>query len=432
MLPRSATIPRGARSVPTRLGAQRVDHPESTTSRPTEGSIIVATKERVAVLHLINTLEAGGAERQLITLLEAFDRERFEHHVGVLSWGGFLAEEVRQDPTLRFVDFGFRHRHFLPSFARVVRYQREHGIDVVHAHLHLVGIYARIAARLAGTPVTVYTEHSDVADRPWFERFAERALIPYTSMKITVSEEQRQLTQRLEGFPAQRVLTMSNSVPTERFAPDAAVRARVREQFGFSHEDVVVGIVGRIEERKRVSMLLRIAAGLRTRLPQLCVLVVGDGPEREACTRLATELGLSARVVFAGRQQDVASIAKAMDVLAITSRWEGLPINMLEAMSTAMPVVATAVGAIGELLVAAQAGATVEVDDLDGFAAALAARVENPELRLREGRAARAYVRAHHDAALNCRRLEALYLDLLAGRGVSATASATEAGADVG
>lgn len=392
----------------------------------------MASKGRVAVLHLINTLETGGAERQLITLLEAFDRERFEHHVGVLSWGGFLSEEVRQDPTLHYVDFGFRHRHFLPSFARVVRYQREHQIDVVHAHLHLVGIYARIAARIARTPVAVYTEHSDVADRPWFERLAERALVPYTSMKITVSDEQRLLTQRLEGFPAERVLTMSNSVPTGRFAPDAAVRARVRAQCGFSEEDVVVGIVGRIEERKRVSTLLRIAAALRTRLPQLRLLVVGDGPEREACTQLAAGLGLTASVIFAGRQQDVASIVKAMDVLAITSRWEGLPINMLEAMSTAMPVISTAVGAIPSLLVAARAGASVEIDDLEGFATALATRIEDPELRRREGQAARAYVLAHHDAVLNCRRLEALYLELLAGRGPASRRTPTGAPDDAG
>ena len=386
--------------------------------------IDVPSSGRVPVLHLINTLEAGGAERQLITLLEGFDRERFEHHVGVLSWGGFLAEEVRRDDSLRYVDFGFRHRSFLPSFARVVRYQREHGIRIVHAHLHLVGIYARIAARIAGTPVAIYTEHSDVGDRPWFERLAERALVRWTSMKITVSEEQRRLTQQLEGFPHERVLTMSNSVPTARFAPDAPARAHTRASFGYSDEDVVVGIVGRIEERKRVPMLLRVAADLAPGHPRLRVLVVGDGPERETAAQTAAELGIADRVTFTGRRQDIASVMQAMDLLAITSSWEGLPINMLEAMSTGLPVVSTAVGAIAEVLSEARAGATVAVDDHAAFCRALAVLVENRELRAEQGRAARAHVLAHHDASLNCRRLEALYLELLGQRETTARGAA--------
>lgn len=390
----------------------------------------VPSNRRIPVLHLINTLEAGGAERQLITLLEAFDRDRFEHHVGVLSWGGFLADEVRADPSLRFVDFGFRHRHFFGSFGRVVRYLREHDVQVLHAHLHLVGLYGRVAARIARTPVAVYTEHSDVGDRPWYERLAERAVVPWTSMKITVSDEQRALTQRLEGFPADRVMTMSNSVPTSRFAPSMEGRARVRTRFGFDDAHVVVGIVGRIEERKRVPALLRVGAALVPRFADLRILVVGEGPGRDRAAGLAVQLGIADHVVFAGRQQDVAAMMQAMDVLAITSRWEGLPINLLEAMSTGLPVVATAVGDIPAVLAASGAGVSVATGDEEAFADALAELLTSPALRRERGDRARAHVLAHHDAALNCRRLESLYLDLLAQRREGASARSAASPAD--
>jgi L-malate glycosyltransferase len=378
----------------------------------------VAPAGRIPVLHIIHTFDVGGAERQLVTLLGAFDRDRFEHHVGVMNWPGFLADEVRADRTLHFVDFAFRHRNFLPSLLRIVRYLRSHRIAVVHAHLHLVGIYARIAARMAGTPVAVYTEHSDLADRSSLSLAVERALVRWTALKITVSEEQRALTIRREGFPPERVITMSNSVPNERFAPDAAERRRTRAAFGFTEGDVVVGIVGRVEERKRVGHLLRIVSGLASGHPSLRVLVVGDGPELDLTIDLARELGLERRVVFAGRRQDVAAMMRALDVLAITSRWEGLPINMLEAMSAACPIVATAVGDVPKVLEASGAGITAPVEDADAFASALSALVQDAQERGRRGQAARRYVLDHHDASLNCRRLERLYVELLerAGR----------------
>ena len=368
---------------------------------------------RIPVLHLIGNLNVGGAERQLITLLQAFDRDDFEHHLGLLHMPGFLIAKAREIEDLRVVEFGFRHKHFVPSMGRIVRYLRQNDIQVLHAHLHLVAVYGRVAARIAGTPATVYTEHSDVGARSWVERVAERALVPWTGTKIAVSEEQRELTQELEGFPAAKVRVISNSIDVDEFSPDPEVRGAVRDELGFEPGDVVVGIVGNLHERKRVDHLIDHAAALRMAHPDLRLLVVGDGVDRPMLEARARGLGVADHVRFVGAQSQVATFMRAMDVLAITSRWEGLPINMLEAMACGLPVVATDTGDIRRVVDAAAAGHVVAVDDEVGFREALASLVADPVRRAELGARARAYAVREHGSRRNAARLEAIYRELL-------------------
>lgn len=367
---------------------------------------------RPRVLHLIHKLDIGGAERQLLTSLAAFDRDRFDHRVGVLFRRGAIFEELAATdvPT---VEFNLRTRNVPAGIARLVRYLREERIDVVHAHLHLIAIYARIAARIAGTPVAVYTEHSDIARRPWMWRRIEQALEPWTSYKVTVSEIQKTRTIALEGYPSNKVEWIKNSVPVDDFAAEASIRDARRAELGIPADALVVGNISNMRYLKRFDLLIEAFEELATGRPHLWLLLVGDGADKPRLDAMKSRSPFGDRIVMTGKRLDVADLLRTMDVFAISSESEGLPINMLEAMAAHLPVVATRVGAIADVIDDERNGLLLDAGDTLRLLDSLRRLVDEPDLRTRLAEAGHRHVRENYDAPVNSRRLEEIYSMLL-------------------
>lgn len=377
---------------------------------------------RPRILHLIHKLDIGGAERQLLTSLKAFDPERFDHRVGLLFRRGELYPEI-EALGLPIAEFHLRTRSLPAALKRLVDHLRDERIDVVHAHLHLVAVYARIAARIAGTPACVYTEHSDVGRRALRWRLLERSLVPWTSYKLTVSEIQRRLTIEREGCPPDRVEWIANSVRVDDFVPDPVARAAVRRELGIAADALVIGNISNMRRLKRLDVLIEAFAQLAPERPDLWLLLVGDGADRPDLLALAQRSGMADRIVMPGARLDVVALLQAMDVFAISSHSEGLPINMLEAMAARLPVLATRVGAIPDVLTHDDSGLLVEAGDSVRFAAELERLVDQPELRKRLREAGYAHVRNNYDASVNARRLEAIYASLLGANASSDSAA---------
>lgn len=367
---------------------------------------------RPRVLHLIHKLDIGGAERQLLTSLSAFDRDRFDHRVGVLFQRGAIFEELAAT-DLPCVEFGLRTRNVPGGIARLVRYLRDERIDVIHAHLHLIAIYARIAARIAGTPVAIYTEHSDIARRQWIWRRIERALEPWTSYKVTVSEVQKTRTVALEGFPAEKVEWIKNSVPVDEFSPDPEIRRSRREELGVPADALVIGNISNMRYLKRLDLLIEAFEELARTRSDLWLLLVGDGADKPRLDALRSQSAFAERIVMTGKRRDVADLLRAMDVFAISSESEGLPINMLEAMAAGLPVVATRVGAIADVIDDETSGLLLDAGDTARLQHTLRRLVDEPESRARLAEAGHRHVRAEYDAPVNSRRLEEIYARLL-------------------
>lgn len=367
---------------------------------------------RPRILHLIHKVDIGGAERQLLTSLKAFDPERFEHRVGLLFRRGELYPEI-EALGLPTVEFHLRTRSLPFAIKRLVEYLRREQVDVVHAHLHLIAIYARIAARIAGTPACVYTEHSDVGRRPLHWRLVERSLVPWTSYKLTVSEIQRQLTIEREGFPPDRVEWIANSVRVDDFAADPRARVAIREELGIPSDAQVIGNISNMRKLKRLDVLIDAFARLAPQRPMLWLLLVGDGADRADLLARAATSGVGDRIVMPGPRLDVAALLQAMDLFAISSHSEGLPINLLEAMAARLPALATRVGAIPDVLTHERSGLLVDAGDDEAFGRELEKLVDDSDLRARLIETGYAHVRSHYDASVNARRLEEIYASLL-------------------
>jgi glycosyltransferase involved in cell wall biosynthesis len=289
------------------------------------------------VLHVITGLMAGGAEQQLRLLLR---HTRHQAAVVTLYNRGLVADAIEADGT-RVVDLGMRSNRDVSALRRLVRLMRAGRYEVVHVHLYRACVYGRIAARMAGIPVVVTTEHS-IGDhqiegrrKTWGVRLLYLATDKLSNVTIAVSEAVRG---RLVGWgiPESKIRVIPNGLDVDALAFDAAVRTRVRSSFGIPDGAEVVGGVGRLETGKRFDALIAALAPLLG--PSRRLLLVGDGRERQRLRQLADAAGVADRVIFAGERADVGALLSAMDLFVSPSDDETFGVAVLEALAAGLRV----------------------------------------------------------------------------------------------
>ena len=251
---------------------------------------------------------------------------------------------------------------------------------IVHASSSKAGVLGRVAAWLAGVPIRVFTVHgwafgayTGIDSRLY--RLAERAVRPLTTVTICVSETERAAGLDARTCDAPRTVVIHTGI-------DVSARPLARPAMGMP----VIVSVGRFQAPKDAMTLLRALALLRG---PYRALLVGDGPDLPAAEEERRRLGLDDPVVFAGERNDIPAILASSHVFVLSSRSEALPVSILEAMAAGLPVVATRVGGVPEIVVDGETGLLVSAADPPALAAALQRLVDDPELRARLGFAGR-------------------------------------------
>jgi glycosyltransferase involved in cell wall biosynthesis len=297
------------------------------------------------VLHVITGLDAGGAELQLAMILR---RTRHESDVVTLYNPGPVAEQIRaQGTSVR--DIGMQRNTELPALLRLRKIIKDGRYDVVHTHLYRAQIYARPAARLAGTPVVVTTEHS-IGETHIERRKMTRAVqaLYLTSEKfsdatIAVSDIVKDRLVRW-GVRAGKITVIPNGVDTDELGFDAPARDRVREQFGIGPQTYVIGALGRLDPNKRVDLTMEAAAPM---LGERCkILVIGRGEDQARLEAAARRLGVTEHVIFGGYQADTTAMLAAFDLYVAASLQETFGLSVLEALASGLPVLYTACPAL--------------------------------------------------------------------------------------
>jgi glycosyltransferase involved in cell wall biosynthesis len=292
------------------------------------------------VLHVITGLDAGGAELQLAMILR---HTRHRSDVVTLYNPGPVAELIRAEGT-SVRDIGMRRNTELGALLRLRRIIAAGRYDVVHAHLYRAQVYARPAARLAGTPVVVTTEHS--IGETHIER---RKMTPgvralylaselFSDATIAVSDIVRDRLVRW-GVRPSKITVVPNGVDTGQLGFDAAARDRVREQFGIGPGTYVIGALGRLDPNKRVDLTIEAAAPM---LGRSCkILVIGRGEDQARLEAAAARLGVTGHVIFGGYQADTAAMMSAFDLYVAASLQETFGLSVLEALASGLPVLYT-------------------------------------------------------------------------------------------
>ena len=365
---------------------------------------------RIRVLHVIDSFDLGGAQTALLHLVRHRDTARFDVEVAAMHGCGVYWD--------RFAELGvpvhsLSPRKWLPVyFLKLAALLLARRFDVVHCHLFGANILAKPLAALLGARVRI--NHDQCNDRA---RIDSRAL--FLADKITnrlsshicaVSRSIRDFLVDHERVPADRVSVVYNGVDIAGFTPGGGARDSAREKLGLPRGAFVVAGVGRLHPQKNFALFLDVAAEAlaRSKIP-LHFIIAGTGPEEAMLRERAKSLGIADRVTFAGFVADMRAIYAASDALLLTSLYEGLPLTVLEAMATGVPVIASRLDGIGEILgdgvdsrLAASGNRTEFVETLLEISA-------QPETARGLAAAARKKVEATFSAETMAREVEAIY-----------------------
>jgi glycosyltransferase involved in cell wall biosynthesis len=338
----------------------------------------------------------GGSERHLLALLPALAERGLEPVFVGLDDPAWDASDFYSALTVPAIRLRSPRDVDPLLFARLIRSLRA---DVVHTHLVHADLYGGLAARLRGSQL-VTTKHNDDPFRSGPFRYVERVLAKLADRVIAITDALRTFTIERVGVPADKIQTIHYGLDGLPAAwgenPPDAVPADAR----------VLLAVSRLTHQKGVDVAIRALP----ELPADAVLVVlGEGPERGELERLARGLGVEQRVVLPGRVPDVTAWLQRARVFVHPARWEGFGLGVLEAMLAGLPVVASNVSSLPELVADRETGLLVPPDDPSALARGIADALERPEL----GAAGVARARQEFSVARMADRTAALYADLV-------------------
>jgi glycosyltransferase involved in cell wall biosynthesis len=371
--------------------------------------------KRARILHVIDSLHLGGAQEVIFTLVKGADQTRFEHEVATLHGQGVYWERMQADG---FTLHSLSPSKFFPLYLlRLWRLIRRGNYDVLHCHLGASNIIAKPMGRVLGVPAIVSHDHTNdrlrVENRLvfWLDRWANQ----FADGFLAVSETCRKFLIEAEGVAPEKIRLVANAIDTERYRPGVWERSAVRQELGLKPDDVVLAGIGRLNPQKNFALLLEVVAELKQ--PDLRVVLAGTGPEEAYLQERVAELRLSEQVRFLGYVADTRKVYGAADVLVITSRFEGLPMTLLEAMSSGVPVVAAALDGIMEVIESGRNGWLVKPGDRAGFVAAVREALEDEPKRQRLAEAGRETILQRYGAARMVQEIEEVYTRLIEEKG---------------
>ncbi len=332
------------------------------------------------VLHLIGGGEFGGAERHVLSLMQATDRQNFTPMLACLCEGPFAA--MAEASGFTTATWPMAHKLDLAPRRQLQRFVEEQGIELLHTHGVRANYLARpLAARMKLPVVTTF--HSDLAFdyrhrlEFYFASFLTRIGNRYTDIFIAVSASIAKGMAKM-GIPSSKTVTIHNGIDPASFS-QALTGPELRARFGIPAEARVIGTVARLHPVKGHPFLLQAAARLAPVFPDVFFLLIGDGQDRKALEKMAVDLGIAQHVVFAGFVKDVESLYAGMDIFCLPSLMEGMGLSLVESMYCGTPVVASRVGGIPELVTDQTDGLLVPPENVAALVDALTKLLDDPD-----------------------------------------------------
>ncbi len=373
----------------------------------------------IRTLFVATALPVGGAERIIQHLVMGLDRTRFDVAVATLREPGRVGEEIAA------AGIPLRHGWTGPQkldpllIPRFREWLRREGFRILYFLDHPHAIFHGMLASLA-TPVRLRVMPVHTTGR-WGGRASvprsTRLFLPWIDRLIAIAEAQREYLAREEGIPDRKMAVIRNAIPAEE--PDAATRAArraaVRSELAIDPRAPVVAILAVLRPEKNHELLLRALAEIAPPVEGLVVLVIGDGPRHEFLEAETLRLGLHGTVRFLGHQPQGRRFWAAADLAVLCShpRVETLPLSLMEAMDAALPVVATDVGALRELVTPGENGELVPPGSADALSGAILRILSDPARARAYGEESQRRVARQYRVGRMVRETEELLLRLL-------------------
>ena len=366
----------------------------------------------IHVLQMVDSLGVGGAERLVYELVYKLVVDGYRVSVCCCETGPFARDLERIGVPVSCLPWKARIDPAL--LARMVTTIRRDPPQIVHTHLFKSDFHGRLAARLTGVPVVVSTLHNcNEWAKNFFLGFTYGLSTWQANQIIAVAEEVRDYAIRYFHIPASRIITIPNAVDIKRFENNEAAGMRLRVELKIKANAPLIGIVARLDPQKNHKTFLQAAAIVRQTNPAARFVIAGDGELRQSLMKSAVELGLADAVVFCGQRNDIPAIMAALDILVLSSLYEGLPIALLEGMAASRPIVATNVGGIPGLVIDGETGLLVPPANAEALANACIRLIADPVLRTRMGRTGNAQVRKRNSLDEMNAKIIGIYAQLL-------------------
>jgi len=376
------------------------------------------------IAYVIDGLSMGGAERLMVPILKHLSRPNFGAYVCALQSkdDNPMADEIRA-LGIPVSCLDIKHLRDWNGLPRLIQYLKENDVDLVHTQLEFANILGNISARLLRLPsvCTIHTMPSlDVKAKSklhqkleWFvlNHFCERV--------ISVSEEAREYHLQISGAATSRVSTIYNGIDFSNFLglDRELERVKVRTELAIPSDANLLTTVAVLRPQKGIEYMIRALPAVQASNPNTYYLVVGDGPHRNLLVEEANKSNVGNRVIFTGMRKDVARLLSASDVFVLPTLTEALPTVLAEAMAAKLPIVASRVGGIPEMIVDGQNGCLVEPEDVKSLVQACIDLLASPEKRTAMSAEGWKIVNQKFNIEKQVDQLEALYLDQLHAHG---------------
>jgi glycosyltransferase involved in cell wall biosynthesis len=360
----------------------------------------------IHVLHVIDHLDLGGAQTALLDMLRHRDRSAFDVEVAVMHGRGPFAEALEE---LGIKVHSLAREKWPPAYVtEFVRLLRNANFQIVHFHLQGANWIAKPLAALVGQRVRIAHDHTsgDLRFRGAGSLLPDASSHLLSSRIIAVSKGVRDFLTRWEAVPADLIELVPNGVDEEIFHPCTEEQKRTaRSRLSIPQEAFVTGGIGRLAQEKNFALLPRLA----TLHPDIVFVIAGSGPERDRIAALASELGVDSRLRLLGTILDRGSFYHALDAFILPSLYEGLPMAILEAMSSGVPVISSRLEGISAVITEENEGLLAQPGDVADFSRQLRRLKESPELGGQLAQAARAKALNEFSASVSARRIESIY-----------------------
>ena len=356
------------------------------------------------------------AEKFLLPLIDEMNRE---YEVAIVCGRDSFFDNLRNAGySITNIDIGRKIAPFknIAAVFKLYSFIKKGKFDIVHVHTPLAGILGRVAARLAGVPIVVYTAHGFYFhdNMPWYKKnlfiLIEKLGGLLSDFVFSQSAEDCKTAIERKIVRPGRILTIGNGVDIARFSRqkvfEKKARDRIRGEFNISDDEIVVGIVGRVVREKGYLEFVMAANEIVKRYEKVKFVAVGDtiGSDRDSIkdelSDFISKNRLGGRIIFTGTRTDIPELLSVFDIFALPSYREGMPRSLIEAMCMSLPAVATDIRGCREEVVEGVTGYLVPVRDYKSLAEKIAYLVEHPETRLEMGKKAREKAEKEFDERL--------------------------------
>lgn len=374
------------------------------------------TDRRIHVMQVTFGMGIGGMERMIMELCRHVDPARFRLSICCISHRGPLADEMEAEgvKVIYCADQSRRGKYLRGM--ELARIFQENQVDLLHTHHMPAFIDSTIGARLAKVPILINTDHCKKYPLPRHWQVLEKTASLFADTIVAVSEHTRQDLIRYQKIAPKKLQVIYNGMDIKLTRKETP--AQIREEFGFTPDDVIVGTVGRLEAQKGLALLVDAIPSVVRRVPTAKFLIVGGGSEQQQLLERAERLGVRDRLVITGWRRDAIDLMQVFECFAQTSVFEGMPMALIEAMALSKPIVATAVGGVAEVVEHGVTGELVRSRDAQAVADAIAKVVADRTVARRTGAAGRARFEERFTARAMVTQYERLYDHYLAQKDI--------------